>query len=501
MSLTRRETMKRVALAAGGAMLGSPFISRDAQGEEGPADNSSPKRFVFFLYGNGLHPDHVCPNALRGTRKTDKLIDVELAPHELPKWTAPLEPYKDRMTILQGVNGRHCNTSHGTPFGCLAGVKKSKTPTAPTIDYALGNVVGRVSRPVRSGDAQAGPGDPAYETPMPMVGIGLSQLHTMQATPITYSSSAAAASRPVPLFSDPRMAYQNMFGCVAGEKSRDAFLAETAWFGEVLDDSAGIRKRLTGTEAAKFDTYLNGLRQVRKQRMALMAMKDSLAKFKPDYGDAFENPEHSGQWWEAGIDVGVAALQAGVTNVLTVDAGLSGPDGMPLDSFAQDWPAGEKPPTKSHDVGHWPQTRDRWLSVRHYSLTMLERLIQPLAETPEPGGEGSMLDNTLIVYTSDSGEVQHSHGNHWPFLLIGNLGGQIRSGRYIQFPTWGSSTRTPNASYGEPVAHNTRPHDGRSINALWTTLLHAAGNPVDGFNLDVAPKDLDKPGPMEELFV
>jgi hypothetical protein len=197
----------------------------------------------------------------------------------------------------------------------------------------------------------------------------------------------------------------------------------------------------------------------------------------------------------------MAALKAGVTNVLTVDAGLSGPDGMPLDTFKLDWPKDARQPNKSHDIGHWPQNGPGWLTARHYSLTMLERIILSLQETPEPGGKGSMLDNTVIVYTSDSGEVQHSHGNHWPFLLIGNLGGQIRSGRYIQFPTWGSMTKTPNSSYGEPVAHRERPSDGRTINALWTTLLHAAGNPVDSFNLDVAPKDLDKPGPMEELLV
>ena len=474
MKINRRKMLKSTALAAGGTILSSPFASAATKTE------SEPKRFVFFLYGNGFHPDHVCPESLRDTRKTDKLIDVDLAPHKLPKWTAPLEAYKDRMTILHGVNGRHCGTSHGTPFGCLAGVKKGKSPTAPTIDFALGKTL--------------------PPTPLPMLGIGLSQLQTMQATPITYSSSAAAASRAMPLFSDPRMAYQNIFGCVAGEKSRDAFLTETDWFGEVLDDSGRIRKRLSGTEAAKFDTYLNGLRQVRKQRLALMAMKDSLSKFKPEYTEAFENPEHSGQWWEAGIDVGVAALQAGVTNVLTVDAGLSGPDGMPLDSFRLDWPEGARQPNKSHDIGHWPQNSPGWLSARHYSLSMLERIIQPLAATPEPGGEGSMLDNTVIVYTSDSGEVQHSHGNHWPFLLIGNLGGRIRSGRYIQFPTWGSMTKTPNSSYGEPVAHHERPPDGRTINALWATLLHAAGDPVDGFNLEVAPKDLDKVGPMEELL-
>ncbi len=478
MKINRRDTLKMAGLAAGAAAL-SPFGAA-AAGRGGP-----PKRFVFFIYSNGFHPDHICPTDLRDTRKTDKLIDVELGPHKLPGWTAPLEKYKDRMTVLHGVNGRHCNTSHGTPFGCLAGLKKGKSPKGQTIDHALGSLL--------------------PPTPLPMLGVGLSQLSTMRGTPINYSSSAAGASRPVPMFSDPRMAYQSIFGSVAGEKSRDAFLAETSWFTDLIEDSARTRKRLNGAEAAKFDRYVDGLRQVRKQRHSLLAMKETLAKFKPEYTEAFDNPEHSGQWWEAGIDVGVAALQAGVTNVLTVDAGLSGPDGMPLDTFARiGWP--EAPPLKSsHDIGHWHQTGgitgSAWQKVRHYSLEMLERIIKPLAETPEPGGKGSMLDNTLIVYTSDSGEVQHSHGNHWPFILIGNLGGRIRSGRYIQFPTWGSMTKTPNSSYGEPVAHHERPHDGRTINALWATLLHAAGSPVDGFNLDLAPKDLDKPGPMEELLV
>ena len=87
------------------------------------------------------------------------------------------------------------------------------------------------------------------------------------------------------------------------------------------------------------------------------------------------------------FDVGVAALQAGVTNVLTVDAGLSGPMGMPLDTFARGWAKGRKTPIKSsHDIGHWPQTGNAtgpdWVKVRHYSLEMLERIIQPLAATP-----------------------------------------------------------------------------------------------------------------------
>ena len=65
----------------------------------------------------------------------------------------------------------------------------------------------------------------------------------------------------------------------------------------------------------------------------------------------------------------------------------------------------------------------------------------------------------------------------------------------------GGAVKTPAASYGDPVAHKKRPHEGRTINALWTTLLHAAGQPVDGFNLNHAPVGIDKPGPMEELLV
>ncbi len=144
-------------------------------------------------------------------------------------------------------------------------------------------------------------------------------------------------------------------------------------------------------------------------------------------------------------------------------------------------------------------TGSTWVNVRLYSLKMLERVIQPLATTREPNGKGTMLDNTLIIYTSDSGEVQHSCGNHWPFLLIGDLGGRSRTGRHIQLPSWGSSANSANSTNVASLAFDKRLHDGRTANALWATLLHAAGSPVDGFNLDKAPAGLDKPGPIEQL--
>jgi hypothetical protein len=474
------------ALAAGGALLGSPFVPPVVHAADATSD-TVPRRFVFFLFSNGLHPDHVRPKELLDTNKTDKVIDADLAAHKLPEWSAPIEAYKDRMTIIHGINGEHCNTNHGSPFGCLAGVKKGKSPSAPTIDHAISQL--------------------QSSTPLPMLGIGLSQLGTMQTSPISYSSSAAGEAKPLPLFSDPRMAYQNIFGCVAGGKSEAGFLAETAWYDQMLADSTRLRGRLAGEEAAKFDVYIHGLKQAKRQRLDLVKIKDKLSKFKPDYTDRFENPQESGDWWQAGIDVGVAALQAGVTNVLTIDAGLSGPDGMPLDTLGlqgavqQNGEGGKPRAINSHYLGHMNQLDESvWVTTRHYSFQMLERVIKPLASTPEPSGGGSMLDNTLIVYTSDSGEVQHSTGIHWPFVLIGNLGGRFRTGRYIQYPTWGTSLNPGSGQWGKGLFQQ-RPEDGRTINALWATMLHAMGKPVDHFNLGGGRAGIDKLGPLEELLV
>lgn len=112
-------------------------------------------------------------------------------------------------------------------------------------------------------------------------------------------------------------------------------------------------------------------------------------------------------------------------------------------------------------------------------MGLLVRVVKALKAVPE--GNGTMMDNTLIVYTSDMGESQHSTGNRWPFLLLGDLGGKLRTGRYVHFPL--------------------EPHkQSRTINALYNTLLHAAGAPQDRFNLTGSLKSLDRAGPLPELL-
>ena len=106
---------------------------------------------------------------------------------------------------------------------------------------------------------------------------------------------------------------------------------------------------------------------------------------------------------------------------------------------------------------------------------MLVKLMKALEATPE--GAGSMMDNTLIVYSSNNAEKQHSEGATWPFVLLGNAGGRFKTGHYTHIKE-------------------------RPINDLYATFLHGVGAPVDRFNMDKNMATLHHSviGPIEELL-
>jgi hypothetical protein len=107
---------------------------------------------------------------------------------------------------------------------------------------------------------------------------------------------------------------------------------------------------------------------------------------------------------------------------------------------------------------------------------MLVKMIKALEAIPE--GDGSMMDNTLIVYTSNNADKQHTDGANWPIMTLGNLSGKVKSGQFLKL-------------------------DGkRPINAFYTSLLHAIGSPVDRFNMnDQMAENYDSGiGPIEEIL-
>jgi len=207
-----------------------------------------------------------------------------------------------------------------------------------------------------------------------------------------------------------------------------------------------------------------------------VAKADALKRHAPRLGEK-QTTSTASLILEAQFETAAAALLAGLTNVVTL---TSGGGGQRFGSFP------EYGILDLHGIGHGASyagktNEECFVEVRRLHTRLIAGLAKKLAAVPE--GNGTMLDNTLIVYLSDSGEGHHPSLYEWPVVLIGTLGGRLKTGgRYLQFPAYGTKNHRTTAN-------------------LFLTLLHAAGAPREKFGVaDLGLKDLDTKGPIAELL-
>jgi hypothetical protein len=90
-----------------------------------------------------------------------------------------------------------------------------------------------------------------------------------------------------------------------------------------------------------------------------------------------------------------------------------------------------------HELSHKPdndrESQDKLTRINQWYCEQMAYLAKRLAETPEPGGSGSLLDNTLILWTNELGKGNSHTLDNIPFVLVGN-GLDFRMGRSIKYP-------------------------------------------------------------------
>jgi Protein of unknown function (DUF1552) len=82
----------------------------------------------------------------------------------------------------------------------------------------------------------------------------------------------------------------------------------------------------------------------------------------------------------------------------------------------------------SHEPDNNKDAQKKLTRINHWYCQQLAYLARRLAETPEPGGGGSLLDNTLIVWTNELGKGNSHTLDNIPFVLVGG-GLGFRMGR------------------------------------------------------------------------
>ncbi|RMF40251.1 MAG: DUF1552 domain-containing protein [Planctomycetota bacterium] len=442
--INRRQMLQAVATATGstwGASLLPQHLLAASPHPPGPG-NTTPKRIVFFLQNQGFDPHTCIPDGMTSSGS--------LAKAKLPEPIQALEPYKERLHIINGLHGTHTSPTHSAFFGALGGYRGGDgvPPSAATIDYEL---------------SQRLP-----PTLLPHLCIGMDSMENMTAKPTIATLSASGPGQPIFMHSNPNHLYQMLFGGIATGDIRRQHEARSNVMGQIQRLAAAKGRALPETDQRRYDQFVQGFRDVNDLRLRLDAVADHLREFAPPVDDRYSQPRFETDWHDCLLELGIAALTSGITNTLTIGSGRGEIFGA--------W-KGLGIEEQGHGLGHMDQPGNPiWIKIRQYNTRMLVRIMEALDSVPE--GSGTMMDHTLIVYTSNNADKQHTDGANWPVMLLGNFDGAIKTGCFTQL-------------------------DGRRpINALYTALLRIAGDDANRFNMSeqLARKFDDATGPLKEVL-
>ena len=440
--MTRRKTLQ--SLAAGfGASFGSTVLPSFGNGNKLISSASGgPKRVIFFMQNQGFEPGTCIPDGMGHSGS--------LAKAKLPEPISALEPFKDRLHIISGLHGIHTSPSHSAFFGALGGYRGSDgvPPSASTIDYELSKAL--------------------PDTLLPHLCIGMDSLENMKTKPTVANLSASGAGQPIFMHSNPNHLYQTLYGGISKGEIRKQHEARSGMLERIGQLAAAKGGALPLSDKQRYGEFLGGFEDMNGLRERLGKVSDHLRNFAPKVDARYSSPEFETDWHDVLLDLGISSLKSGITNVLTIGSGRG--------EIFGSW-KGLGVEKQGHNLGHMTQKDNPiWIKIRQYNSRMLVKIMEELESVPE--GSGTMMDNTLIVYTSNNADKQHTNGANWPVMLLGNCDGIFKSGCF------------------------THVEGKRPINTLYSTILGSVGVSCDRFNMSekMAKKFDSGSGPLKEIL-
>ena len=236
----------------------------------------------------------------------------------------------------------------------------------------------------------------------------------------TDTISWASATKPLPMIRDPRVAFDQMFGVFGSRERRQEDLSILDW---VRESSKRLERKLGVSDRARLADYLDNVREIERRLQAVERRNDGgepreLPMAPRGIPDSFE--EHV----KLMFDLQMLAFRSDITRVFSFKLGRDGSNRVYKESGSTG---------AFHIVSHHGENPDRvreLAKINAYHVGMLPHLLKQLAETPD--GDGTMLDNSVVMYGSPMGNPnQHNH-KRVPFLLAGHGGGAIRGGVHLK---------------------------------------------------------------------
>jgi hypothetical protein len=365
---------------------------------------SRKQRLVVIFSPNGIVPKTFWP-------------DEEGANFTLKESLEPLAPFKDQTLILHGVcdKVRGDGDNHMRGIGCLlTGTELfpgniqggSDTPagwaSGLSIDQEIRNhLQASADTRTRFGSLEFGVMVPDHaDTWTRMVYVG--------------------ANKPVAPIDNPYQMFQKLYGRMKDQENLRSVLDD------LQDDLKKINAVISAEDRVLLDEHTTMVRELEQELRDSSTASVGHAVPQLEKGIKQENdnmPRISKMQIELMVNSFAADFSRIATLQFTNSVGQAKMHWLGIDEG-------------HHELSHHEDTKlesqEKLTKINRWYCEQLAYLAKRLDETPEPGGSGSLLDNTTILWTNELGKGNSHTLDNIPFVLVGG-GLDFQMGRSLNY--------------------------------------------------------------------
>lgn len=410
-------TSRRHFLRGAGVALALPWLEAlpllAAARPDQKAANKPPLRFAHVFFSNGVEPAHWWA---KGSG----------AAMEFGQGAQPLAPIREDLVFLRGLYHQKAFVSTSPHLGrmnLLSGAPVSLDPkeirVGTTFDQILAQRIGQ-------------------QTAVPSLALGVepNELRLEDGLSMIYGSNVSWVSPSKPATKEiyPARVFDQLFDDGKGRQLDRSILDV------VLADAKALQPKISGNDRKKLDEYLESIRDIEK-RLERAGKEERLEGWRPALKQpnlsrpAETLPQNVPDHMKLMLDLVVLALQMDKTRVVTL---MLNNDLSQMNFKFIPGVRGALHLDLTHN-GKAPELEAMYLKTNQFHVQQFTYLVERLKAIDEGGS--SLLDNSLLMFASTLFDGDAHSADQLPIVLAGRAGGQLATGRVLDYLDKGNEQR------------------------------------------------------------
>lgn len=234
--------------------------------------------------------------------------------------------------------------------------------------------------------------------------------------------------RPIPAMNKPKQIFDTLF-VTSGKDARDQLARSKSALDLLIANTRSLGRQLSKNDQQVLQQYLDAVRDTEVKLVKAQQWVDApIPKVDTSNLTLDADPTEARLYFETMYELIYLAFQSDSTRVATFQLGRENGEG-PHDLLSKAVGLGN-----AHGLTHAVKQPKGWENLGTYNRYQAEefgRFVQKLKDTPEPNGQGCMLDNTFAMHGSASSSFHLSR--NYPIISAGGKNLGFKNGRYLKF--------------------------------------------------------------------